>query len=70
VVVGGQINVCFTQHVWLEMVLLNVCARKGTKGQKKKKLNYGHQTKLPTIDAPPKLNGSNEYGWSFMPTTS
>jgi hypothetical protein len=33
-VVGEQINVCFTQHVWLKMVLLTVCAEKGTKGQK------------------------------------
>jgi hypothetical protein len=33
-VVGEQINVFFTHHVWLEMVLLIVCAMKGTKGQK------------------------------------
>jgi hypothetical protein len=33
-------------------------------------LNHGHQTKLPAIDPPPKLAGSNEYGWSFVPITS
>jgi hypothetical protein len=33
-VVGEKINVCFTHHVWLEMVLLIVRARKGTKGHK------------------------------------
>jgi len=25
---------------------------------------------LPTIDPPPKLVGSSEYGWSFVPITS
>ncbi len=33
-VIGEQINVFFTHHVWLKMVLLTMCARKGTKGQK------------------------------------
>jgi hypothetical protein len=35
VVVGEQINVCFTHHVWLKMVLMTVCAGKGKKGQKR-----------------------------------
>jgi hypothetical protein len=29
-----------------------------------------YKTKLPAIDPPPKLAGSSEYSWSFMPTTS
>jgi hypothetical protein len=43
---------------------------KAQKARKQQQLNYGHQTKLPTIDPPPKLASSSEYGWSFMPTTS
>ncbi len=43
---------------------------KAQKAKKQHQLNYGHQTKLPTIDPPPKFANSNEYGWSFVPTTS
>jgi hypothetical protein len=43
---------------------------KAQKARKQQHLNYGHQTKLLAMDPPPKLAGSSEYGWSFMPTTS
>jgi hypothetical protein len=70
VVVDEQINVCFTHHEWLEMVLLIVCVGKGTKGQKTTTVKLWPSNKLLAIDPPPKLVGSIEYGWSFMPTTS
>ncbi len=69
-VVDEQINVCFTHHEWLEMVLLIVCVGKGTKGQKTTTVKLWPSNKLLAIDPPPKLVGSIEYGWSFMPTTS
>ncbi len=43
---------------------------KAKKARKEQQLYYGHQTKLPAIDPPPKLASSSEYDWSFMPTTS
>jgi hypothetical protein len=47
-----------------------VCKERHKKARKQQQQNYGHQTKLPTIDPPPKVASSSEYGWSFMPTTS
>jgi hypothetical protein len=43
---------------------------KAQKARKQQQLNYGHQTKLHAINPPPKVVGSSEYGWSFVPTTS